>query len=133
MIDTVLKKYERFRPFTESEAWGLFRLAAIAEAVGWTFLIIGILIGRYITPGNDLAVQLAGHVHGMLFLLYIAAAITLYPSQQWTRKRTVIAGLASVPPYGSLLFEQWAAYKRQQLSARQYTILSVYSAIVAVD
>lgn len=121
----LVNAYENFRPFSENEAWGVFRLAALAEAVGWTLLISGILIGRYLTPGNDIAVQFAGHLHGTLFLIYATAAIVLAPSQGWSLKRTLVAGLASVPPYGSLIFEQWAAHKRRRETLK--TSLSLIS------
>lgn len=108
-----MEAYKNFRPFSEAEAWGVFRLAALGEAVGWTLLISGILIGRYLTSGNDIAVQFAGHLHGTLFLIYATAAIVLAPSQSWSLRRTLVAGIASVLPYGSLIFEQWAAHKRR--------------------
>ena len=127
MLNNLLKKYTQFRPFTESEAWGLFRIAAIAEACGWTLLIIGIWFGQFIIPGNNLAVQIAGQVHGMIFLTYIAAVFVLSPSQNWSTKRTIIAGLASVPPYGSLIFEQWAAHKRRRLHLHQSVSVALYS------
>lgn len=104
----------------------LFKLAAIGEAVGWTLLIGGILCERYITPGNDIAVQLAGHTHGILFLVYIIAVLVLSPSLGWSWPRTIIAGCASVPPYGSLLFELWAAHDRQVVAYRHSSNLLVY-------
>jgi integral membrane protein len=127
MVDRILKQYEQFKPFTELEAWAIFRLAAFAEAAGWTLLISGILISKYLMPGNNIAVQLAGHTHGIFFLTYIVAVIGLYPSQSWSRRRTIIAGLASVPPYGSLIFEQWAAHQRRCLHIRRQLNLMTYN------
>lgn len=106
-----LRIFEAARPFRPDEAWLLFRLAAFGEAVGWTLLIIGIILKRYFLNGNDLPVLIAGQFHGTLFIIYMTAAVGLYPSLRWTRKRAVGALIASVPPYGSLLFERWAAYK----------------------
>lgn len=127
-----MQVYKNFKPFTELEAWGLFRLAALAEAVGWTLLIAGLLIQRYIMHSNDIAVQLAGHVHGTLFLIYATAAIVLAPSQGWSYRRTIIAGIASVPPYGSLIFEQWAAHKRRRESLRSSLFLASYRQLLKV-
>jgi integral membrane protein len=123
----MLKKYENFKPFTDAEAWGLFRLAAITEAVGWTLLITGIGIVHFMTPGNQLPIQIAGKVHGTLFLLYIVAALVFAPSLGWSKKRTIIAGLASVPPYGSLIFEQWVAHTRRRASSRTHALLTLYA------
>jgi integral membrane protein len=125
-----LEKYEQFRPFTEAEAWGIFRLAAIAEAVGWTLLISGILIGKYLTPHSGVAVQIAGHTHGIFFLIYITAVIVLYPSQGWSRRRTIVAGMASVPPFGSLMFEQWAAHKRNRSHLYRQVSLITYNSFI---
>ncbi len=112
MFREILKKFEDNKVFSESEAWMLFRIAAIAEACGWTMLILGIGTERYIFPGNRVSVILAGRIHGLLFLLYVLAAVGLYPNLVWSRKRAFVALVASVVPYGSLIFEQWAKHKR---------------------
>lgn len=106
-------KFENNKIFTEEEAWTLFKLSAIAEACGWTLLIIGIGLSDYVFPGNHAPVLVAGRVHGILFLLYALASVGLYPALRWSRKRAFVALLASIPPYGSLAFEIWAAHKRQ--------------------
>jgi integral membrane protein len=126
ILDDLFKVYENFKPFTEIEAWSLFRIAAIAEAVGWALLIAGILLGQYVFVGSRVPVAIAGRIHGTLFLVYIAAVFVLSPSQGWSKKRTIIAGVASVPPYGSLIFEQWAAHKRSRRNFSRTLILSVY-------
>lgn len=125
----VLRRFERNRVFTEADSWMLFRLAAIGEACGWTLLIAGIACERYILPGNDIAVLIAGKVHGMLFLLYALAAVGLYPTLRWSRRRAFIALLASVPPYGSLLFEQWAHHMRRSSQFRTYQYCLVLAAL----
>lgn len=104
----------------------MFRLAALGEAVGWTLLIIGILLGKYVLPGNPVPVAIAGRIHGTLFLVYIAAVMVMSPSQGWNLRRTIVAGIASVPPYGSLMFEQWAARKRRRTHLSQVVRLSIY-------
>ena len=109
--------YQRFRPFNEAEAWTLFKIAAIAEAVGWSLLIAGILLRDHALNGNGIPVTIAGRIHGMLFAAYIIAVFALAPSLRWSWFRTIIAAACSVPPYGSLLYELWSAQrrKRQQL------------------
>ena len=129
MIKNTVRQFEAARPFTESEAWLLFRIAALTEAIGWTLLIAGILIERYITPGNNTAVLIAGQTHGMLFLGYVLAAIGLYPSLGWPRWRAVFALAFSVPPYGTLVFEQWVAHRRQAQKAQEYRGLLAYQVL----
>jgi len=128
----LLKKFEAKRPFTESEAWLLFRIAAVTEACGWTLLITGILISKYVTPHNNTALILAGRTHGMLFMLYLLAAFGLYPSLGWSRWRAIFALGFSVPPYGTLVFEQWAAAKRHNSGFKTYRHFLVYNALATI-
>jgi len=117
----LLNRFENNKVFSEEESWLLFRIAAIAEACGWTLLILGIGIEKYILPGNNTSVLLAGRTHGMLFIAYALAAIGLYPTLLWSRKKAFIALLASVPPYGSLMFEQWAKHVRETSYLKTYS------------
>ncbi len=130
----VIQKFESLRPFTEEEAWLLFRLGAYAEALGWTMLISGIAIERYITPGNDTAVLIAGQTHGMLFFGYLVAALGLYPSLGWSRWRGLMALAASVPPFGTLVFEVWVSQQRHNAGFKSYRHYMVYTVLtVAVE
>lgn len=133
MITSVFRRFEAARPFTEAEAWLLFRIAAIGEACGWTLLIAGILIGKYLTPGNDAAVIIAGQTHGMLFFGYMAAALGLYPSLGWSRWRGIAALVAGVPPYGTLVIEQWAAHKRHNAGFKTYRHYLLYNVVVTAQ
>lgn len=127
----LLKRFETARPFTEAEAWMLFRIAAFSEAVGWTLLITGIVLKRYVLHGNDIPVQIAGQIHGMLFFAYFVAALVLYPSLGWSRWRALFAVAASVPPYGTLVIEQWAAHTRGNNGFKSYRQYLTYTALVA--
>lgn len=129
----MLKRYKDFRPFTETEAWTLFRLAAIAEAVGWSLLITGILLRDYVMHGNNDPVTIAGQIHGMLFLSYIAAVIVCAPSLGWSLPRTLVAGLCSVPPYGSLVYEWLSSRHRNFVRLQTFRRLTSYTLLNAPD
>lgn len=118
-IRQVFYAFEHNTVFSEQEAWSLFRIAAFAEAVGWTLLITGIVL-EHLT-GNHAPVAVAGRIHGMLFFSYMVAAVGLYPNLKWNRWAGLIALAASVPPYGSLLFEQIVGYIRGNRRARSYS------------
>lgn len=126
----LLRRFESLRPFTEADAWMLFRIAAVAEAVGWTLLIIGIVIKTYITPGDGTMVTIGGRVHGMLFITYLAASFVLYPSLGWSRLRALFALAFSAPPYGSLLFERWMSHRRQANGFKNYRSYLLYNALL---
>jgi integral membrane protein len=119
------KGVENAQFFTDTEAWNLFRLAAFGEAFGWTLLIGSLIFQHYVTPGNNIPIDIAGQIHGTIFLIYIAAVVVLHPSLRWSPKRTLVAGLVSVPPYGTLIFEQWAARRRHSEAFKTYRQLVV--------
>lgn len=109
----LIRKFESNQVFSADESWMLFKLCAFAEAIGWTLLIAGILISRFVLANNQMPIQIAGRIHGMLFLAYLLASIGLYPTLKWPRHKALIALLSSVPPYGSLVFEQWESNRRK--------------------
>ncbi len=111
--------YRRYRPFSDREAWALFRAAAIAEAIGWTLLIIGIACKQLPFGWHEIPVAIAGRIHGIFFIAYIMAALAFGSSLGWSIPKTLVAGLFSVPPYGSMVFEQWEAKRRASVRARR--------------
>lgn len=124
----IYRKYQNFRPFTEPEAWTLFKAAAIAEAIGWTTLIIGIYYRNYVVHANW-PVAIAGQIHGTLFLAYIFAVLALSPSMGWPLWRVILAGSCSVPPYGSLLYEQISAVVRKRTKLQRFYRQIMYTHI----
>ena len=121
---------EQSRFFREEEAWKLFRLAAFGEAFGWTFLILGILFKYFVTPNTNIPVAIVGQIHGTLFIIYIAAVLVLHQSMRWSIQKTTIAGLLSIPPYGTLAFEQYEAWKRKKQNSYKYRELIVRGLIL---
>lgn len=112
MLLKLIDAYKHFRPISDAEAWFLFREAAFAEAIGWTMLIIGIACKHLPVGWHEAPVQIAGRIHGVLFLLYLLAVVLVSPSLGWSWWRILLAGACSAPPFGSLLFERWAAHDR---------------------
>lgn len=124
MINFKFKKDYRFDFFSDREAWNIFRLTAFGEALGWTLLISGIIISRYVFPGNNTAVTIAGQLHGSLFLAYLGAIIFVSKSLGWSKTKTLIALLASIPPFGTLVFEQIIAHQRRRVKdTRQRSVV----------
>ncbi len=120
----LLAKLEDNPPLSEPKAWALYKVAAISEAIGWTLLIGGIIIRHYGWPGSKIAVPIAGQIHGIVYLVYFAVAITTYTSLRWSRKKFLVAIIAGVPPYGSIIFEQWADRVRRKRNIHElYNIL----------
>jgi len=85
----------------------LFRAVAIAEAVSWACLLVGMYFKR-VAETTEVGVTIFGPIHGVIFLAYLVAVIYGRRAFGWSAGTFVVAGLASLPPFATLLFEAWA-------------------------
>lgn len=92
-----------------------FRVLAIAEAFSWAALLVGMYF-KWIARTTELGVQVAGPIHGALFVGYAIAALALWRLQRWPLVVALLAGLSAVFPFATLWFERWAG-KRGYLTA----------------
>ncbi|MBM7772676.1 integral membrane protein [Actinokineospora baliensis] len=86
---------------------GRFRVVALAEAVSWIGLLVGMVI-KYGTDLGDFGVKVFGPVHGAVFVAYLVVTAVTARQLRWSRWTAFWALVASVPPFGTLLFERWA-------------------------
>jgi integral membrane protein len=86
---------------------GRFRLLALAEAVSWAGLLIGMLF-KYVVSDNEIGVKVFGPIHGAIFVAYVLVALLASRAQRWEHTTTFLALLASIPPFGTIVFERWA-------------------------
>lgn len=128
-------RVESIRPFTEREAWNLFRFGAIGEAFGWAVLMTAILYQHTDLPGREYAVPIGGSFHGTMFLIYFGLLIAVSTSLRWSFAKVVTALVCGVPPFGSLVFELVAARKRQKIvmqSSRRIYVRGILKADIRV-
>jgi len=85
----------------------IFRALAIAEAFSWAALLIGMFF-KWVTRTSELGVQIAGPIHGALFIAYGIAALVLWGVQRWPFRVALLAGLSAVFPFTTVWFERWA-------------------------
>ncbi|MBP2450909.1 DUF3817 domain-containing protein [Mycolicibacterium lutetiense] len=83
---------------------GRFRLVAIAEAISWAGLLIGVYFKRVHSSGTEIGVQVFGPVHGVLFLLYVFTALMVGMAVGWGVKTWLLALLGGIVPLGSVFF-----------------------------
>lgn len=84
-----------------------FRLVAFWEAVTWAVLLIAMVFKWGF--GYEQAVMVPGMLHGVAgFCLYVLATLVTARALRWNLKVTFLALIASVPPFGSAVFERWA-------------------------
>lgn len=97
----------------------IFRVLAVGEAVSWAALLVGMYF-KWIAGTTELGVQIAGPVHGALFVAYGLAALALWRMLRWPFRVAFFAGLSAVFPFATLLFERWAG-QQGLLAAAQAT------------
>ena len=84
-----------------------FRVAAVAEAVSWVLLLAGMFV-KWVLRTSELGVQLAGPVHGAVFVCYVLVALLAWRVLRWSPVTALLALVASVPPLCTVWFERWA-------------------------
>ncbi len=82
----------------------LFRTVAVAEAVTWALLLLGMVL-KYVTRTTDVAVSVFGMLHGVVFLTYVVTAVVVWVDQRWSPARGVVGLLSAVPPFATILFD----------------------------
>jgi integral membrane protein len=84
-----------------------FRIVAVAEALSWVGLLIGMYV-KYVPETTELGVQIFGPIHGGIFVAYVVTAVVAARVLRWSIGTTLLALAASVPPLASIVFERWA-------------------------
>jgi integral membrane protein len=82
-----------------------FYWIGIAEAVSF-LLLLGIAMPLKYMAGMPKAVSIVGMAHGILFIAYLFMAYACWQSLQWPFKKFVLAGLASILPFGPFWFHK---------------------------
>ncbi|WP_033291927.1 DUF3817 domain-containing protein [Amycolatopsis jejuensis] len=91
-----------------SKAALVFRVAAVAEALSWLGLLIGMFLKYGVDASGQGGVPVLGMVHGVVFVLYVIISLSVAKPLGWRPKTLVLALLASIPPLFTWFFEKWA-------------------------
>ncbi|MDV8079259.1 DUF3817 domain-containing protein [Rhodococcus sp. IEGM 1370] len=86
-----------------------FRFIAVLEAFTWLGLLIGMAFKYIPADGNEIGVKIFGPIHGGVFVVYLAIAVLTAIKLKWDVKATLLALVAAFPPFGTVIFEIWAA------------------------
>ncbi|MFD5829078.1 DUF3817 domain-containing protein [Lentzea sp. NPDC060358] len=93
---------------TFSSAVGRFRIFALAEAISWAGLLLGMFF-KYVVVQNEIGVKIFGPIHGAVFVAFILVTLMARDPLKWDVRTLVIGLLSSIPPFGTVIFERWAA------------------------
>jgi integral membrane protein len=90
----------------------LFRRLALAEAVTWALLLIGMFL-KYVTETTELGVRVFGMTHGVVFIAYCLTAVFVGVNQRWSFGTLALALVSAVPPFMTVWFDRRAERQGQ--------------------
>lgn len=93
----------------------LFKGFALAEAISWALLLIGMFF-KWILKTTEVGVQVAGPIHGVMFIGYVLCALKLWQEKSWPGKTIGLALVSAVIPFMTIWFEK-RAERRGELDA----------------
>lgn len=96
------------RSFDLRTVSGWFRLIALAEAVSWAGLLVGMYFKYLGSPRTEIGVKVFGPIHGGVFVAFVVAAVLVGIAHKWGVGTWILALLASIVPLGSVIFVIWA-------------------------
>jgi len=81
------------------------RLVALLEGSSFLVLLFIAMPLKYLA-GLPLAVRIAGSVHGLLFLMFLAALYRAGRKRDWPLRRSLLAFVSSIVPFGTFIFDR---------------------------
>ena len=84
-----------------------FRIVAVAEALSWIGLLIGMYV-KYVPETTELGVKIFGPIHGGIFVAYVVVTLVASRALRWSTRTTVLALVCSIPPLATVWFERLA-------------------------
>ncbi len=94
---------------------GRFRIIALAEGMSFILLLMAMPF-KYIYNHPE-GVKIIGWIHGLLFILYVLALLSVKLSNRWSLKKSIIAFLPSLIPFGTFILDT-TLRKEENSSAR---------------
>ena len=93
-----------------------FRKVALFEGIS-LIVLLGIAMPlKYIWDQPE-AVRIVGWIHGILFIFYIWILLRVWISKSWPFKRVTIAVIASLVPFGTIIFDRSLKREVEELSS----------------
>ena len=86
---------------------GWFRLVALAEAISWVGLLVGMYFKYLGSPRTEIGVKVFGMAHGLIFIAFVLTGLLVGIAVKWTAGTWLLALLASVVPLCSVIFLIW--------------------------
>lgn len=82
-----------------------FRWVAFLEGLSFVLLLFVAMPLKY-WANLPLAVRVVGSVHGLLFVVFVAALFRAAVERSWPPRRWVLAFFSSLVPFGTFVFDR---------------------------
>jgi integral membrane protein len=92
------------------------RTVALLEGSSFLVLLFIAMPLKYLA-GLPLAVRIVGSVHGLLFLLFMAALYRAARQRHWPLRRSLVAFVSGIVPFGTFIFDR--SLRREIAAATQ--------------
>jgi integral membrane protein len=97
---------------------GRLRLVGFCEGVSF-LVLLGVAMPLKYLANLPQAVLVVGWVHGLLFMLFVAAVANVAAADRWPRGRVLLALAAAVLPFGPFVLD--ARLRRDEQDALERT------------
>lgn len=91
--------------YTFKTSIGRFLITGILEGISFLFLL-GIAMPLKHIAGKPQAVEVAGMIHGVLFILYMLLLLMVMIEHKWSIRKGLVAFVASIVPFGAFFLEK---------------------------
>jgi integral membrane protein len=95
---------------------GRLRIIALMEGISF-LVLLGIAMPLKYFAGLPVAVMVAGSIHGLLFVLYLAAVAHVTIVHRWSMMRVLGALIASVIPFGNFVLDARLRQDQEMISS----------------
>ena len=85
----------------------LFRRVAIAEAVTWGLLLLGMVL-KYVTHTTARGDRVFGMTHAIVYVAFGVTTVLVAVDQRWSARRSLVGLAAAVPPFCTVWFDRYA-------------------------
>ncbi|MFC0675674.1 DUF3817 domain-containing protein [Brachybacterium hainanense] len=93
-------------PVRTSTVGRIFAAVAVAEAITWAGLLIGMFL-KYVTGTTEMGVWLFGRLHGGVFMLYVVVTLVAAWKLRWSWWVALVALACAIPPLVTVPLEIW--------------------------
>lgn len=87
------------------KALNLLRICGFLEGLSFVVLLFLAMPMKY-WLGVPIAVRIVGTLHGLLFLLFVAALFRVASERSWPLRRSALAFGASLVPFGTFFLDR---------------------------